>query len=72
MQHYPEHGPILLVWTLIQFTISDLINDPETAIKYQKCGMKALDLDVFKYLYSIIDHTMFKVNSVLIAYFSNF
>ncbi|CAD6201471.1 GSCOCG00000272001-RA-CDS [Cotesia congregata] len=49
----PEDGPLLLVWMLVNFAVepenSELLN------RFRPCGVRAVQLDVFRTLQSVLD-----------------
>lgn len=65
LQHFPEHGPILLVWMLFNFRIQNKLDDDDLSSKYRQFGSKALQMNVFKYLNDMISHPLFKDNSMI-------
>lgn len=56
-QQCAENGPILLAWMIKNFealTLDESLNDSINSRSYQNCGAKAMKLDVFKYLLTIL------------------
>lgn len=66
LHHHNEHGPILLSWMIFKFaskkgdaTSLDLYSS------YGKLGTKAVQLNVFDYLFKMVSHKQFKDKSLV-------
>jgi nuclear pore complex protein Nup188 len=66
MQHYQEHGPILLSWMLFKFASKKSESTtPEQFNSYGKLGARAVQLNVFENLHKMITHRQYKDKSML-------
>lgn len=65
MHQSVEHGPILLVWMLANFQITELSDENEKFRKYRQFGVRAVRLGVFGYLRAIVSHPMFRVSKCI-------
>lgn len=65
MHHYTEHGPILLTWMIYKFASkSHDTSVNENLDNYGKLGARAVQLNVFDYLYKMLNHKQFKDKSL--------
>lgn len=60
----PEHGPILLSWMLMNFQLIELRAETPEFQRFQQYGTKATKLGVFSYLHNMINHTMYRDQSL--------
>ncbi|XP_011308376.1 nucleoporin NUP188 homolog [Fopius arisanus] len=54
----PEDGPLLLAWMLANYAIEP--ENSETLNQFRPFGVRAVHLDVFRYLHSLVDTEMVK------------
>lgn len=64
LHHYPEHGPILLSWMLFKFAAKSSETTTDHYGSYGKLGSRAVQLNVFEFLYSMMKHKMFTDKSL--------
>lgn len=62
MYHNSEYGPILIAWMLLHIQHTDAINNDQKLLRCRQMGKRALDLDCFRYMLTVINCPMFKVN----------
>lgn len=61
---YPEHGPILLVWMLFNFSDNTENFSVEQTSRFHQIGSRAIQLNVFEFLQKLLCHKIFKDKSV--------
>lgn len=64
---YPEHGPILLAWMLVNFRLKESRLDDEVANKHRQLGSRAVQLKCFEWLLTMISHKTFQEQNSKIA-----
>lgn len=64
MHQYAEHSPILLSWMLFKFLAKSNETSTEHYAAYGKLGSRAVQLNVYEFLLKMINHKMFKDNSL--------
>ena len=57
MHHYPEHGPILIIWMLFKYAASNKAAG--------QLGSRAVQLNVFDFLHKMVTHKMFRDKSII-------
>lgn len=60
----PEHGPILLIWMLLNFRIIELNEDDPKFRKYRQFGSKAVALGVYEFLRTMLSHPLYRDQSL--------
>lgn len=59
--HHPENGPILLSWMMLQIRCCNAAENHEQLLRCQQMGKRAVDLNCFQYMHSLISSPLFKV-----------
>lgn len=65
LNQFPEHGPILLSWMIVNFRLNETATNEDLANKYRGFGAKSIQLKVFEYLHGLITSNAFKGNDKL-------
>lgn len=60
LHQFQEHGPILLVWMLVNFRLKESRVDDEIANKHRQLGSKAVQLKSFEWMLAMISHKTFQ------------
>lgn len=64
MHHYPEHGPLLLSWMLFKFAAKSSETTTDHYGPYGKLGARAVQLNCFEFLLTMMKHKMFRDKSL--------
>ncbi|XP_037942076.1 nucleoporin NUP188-like [Teleopsis dalmanni] len=65
MYHRPENGPMLLAWMLLNFRFKNAAENLESSRKFRLFGKRAIDLECFKYLRSMLTNEMLRNDSLV-------
>uniref|UniRef100_A0A336LW21 CSON001696 protein n=1 Tax=Culicoides sonorensis TaxID=179676 RepID=A0A336LW21_CULSO len=60
LHQFPEHGPLLFSWMLVNFQLEENRNDDEITTKLQQLGARAAQLKVFEWLLNLIKNKSFQ------------
>ncbi|ALC41498.1 CG8771 [Drosophila busckii] len=65
LHHRPEHGPLLLCWTLLRLRATNDAEDATSLLRCRQLGKRAVELKCFNIWQSIVTHPMFSDDSLL-------